>query len=30
MRITLELDDDVMEAAREVARLKNQGLGRTI
>jgi len=30
MRTTLEIDDDVMEAARELARLKNQGIGRTI
>jgi hypothetical protein len=30
MRTTLEIDDDVMEAAREMARLKNQGIGRTI
>jgi hypothetical protein len=30
MRITLEIDDDVMKAARELARLKNQGLGRVI
>lgn len=30
MRTTLEIDDAVMEAAREMARLKNQGIGRTI
>jgi hypothetical protein len=30
MRATPEIDDDVMEAAREMARLKNQGIGRTI
>jgi len=30
MRTTLEIDDDVMEAVREMARLKNQGIGRTI
>jgi hypothetical protein len=30
MRTTLEVDDDVMEAARVMARLKNQGIGRTI
>ncbi|NWF83823.1 MAG: antitoxin [Bryobacteraceae bacterium] len=30
MRTTLEIDDDVMEAARQMARLKNQGIGRTI
>jgi hypothetical protein len=30
MRTTLEIDDDVMEHARELARLKNQGLGRAI
>ena len=30
MRTTLEIDDDVMEAARIMARLKNQGIGRTI
>jgi hypothetical protein len=30
MRTTLGIDDDVMEAAREMARLKNQGIGRTI
>jgi len=30
MRTTLEIDDDVMEAAKEVARLKNQGIGRAI
>jgi hypothetical protein len=30
MRTTLEIDDDVIEAAKQVARLKNQGLGRAI
>ena len=30
LRTTLEIDDDVMQAAREIARLKNQGIGRTI
>ena len=30
MRTTLEIDDDVMQVAREMARLKNQGIGRTI
>ena len=30
MRTTLEIDDDVMEAARQMARLKNQGIGRAI
>ena len=30
MRTTLDIDDDVMEIARELARLKNQGIGRTI
>jgi len=30
MRTTLEIDDDVMQAAREIARLKNQGVGRAI
>jgi hypothetical protein len=30
MRTTLEIDDDVMEAAKQVARLKDQGLGKTI
>lgn len=30
MRIGLEIDDDVMEAAKALARLKNQGIGRTI
>ena len=30
MRTTLEIDDDVMEAARTVARLKGQGIGRAI
>ena len=30
MRTTLEIDDDVMRAAREMARLKNQRIGRTI
>ena len=30
VRTTLEIDDDVMQAAREMARLKNQGIGRMI
>jgi len=30
MRTTLEIDDDVMEVARQLARLKNQGIGRAI
>jgi hypothetical protein len=30
MRTTLEIDDDVIQAAREIARFKNQGLGRAI
>jgi len=30
MRTTLEIDDDVMEAARALSRRKAQGLGRTI
>lgn len=30
MRTTLEIDDDVMQAARELARFKNQGIGRAI
>ncbi|MDP9170100.1 MAG: type II toxin-antitoxin system VapB family antitoxin [Acidobacteriota bacterium] len=30
MRTTLEIDDDVLEAAREMARLKKQGIGRAI
>ena len=30
MRTTLEIDDDVMEVVREMARLKNQGIGRAI
>jgi hypothetical protein len=30
VRVTLEIDDDVMDAAKRVARLKGQGLGRTI
>ena len=30
MRTTLEIDDDVLEAARVLARLKGQGLGRSI
>lgn len=30
MRTTLEIDDDVIQAAREMARLKNQGIGRAI
>jgi len=30
MRTTVNLDDDVLEAAKELARLKGQGLGRTL
>jgi hypothetical protein len=30
MRTTLEIDDDILEAAREMARLRNQGIGRAI
>jgi hypothetical protein len=30
MRTTLEIEDDVMEAARQLARLKNQGVGRAL
>ena len=30
MRTTLEIDDDVMQAARELARFKNQGIGQAI
>jgi hypothetical protein len=30
MRTTLEIDDDVMEVARTLARLKSQGIGRAI
>ena len=30
MRTTLEIDDDVTEAARQLARLTNQGIGRAI
>ena len=30
MRTTLEIEDDVMEAAKQLARLKNQGLGRAL
>jgi hypothetical protein len=30
MRTTLEVDDDIMASAKEIARLKNQGLGRAI
>jgi len=30
MRTTLDIDDDVMQAAREIARLKNQGVSRVI
>ncbi len=30
MRTTLEIDDDVMQAARDIARLKNVGLGRVL
>ena len=30
MRTTLEIDDDLMQVVREMARLKNKGIGRTI
>lgn len=30
MRTTLEIDDDVMQTAREIAHLKRQGVGRAI
>ena len=30
MRTTLEIDDDVIEAARMLAKLKGQGIGRAI
>jgi len=30
VRTTLEIDVDVMVVAKEMARLKNQGIGRTI
>ena len=30
MRTTLEIDDDVMRVAREIAQLKRQGIGRAI
>jgi hypothetical protein len=30
MRTTLEIDNDVLIAAKELARLKNQGVGRAI
>jgi hypothetical protein len=30
VRTTLEIDDDVIQAAREIARLKNQAVGRAI
>lgn len=30
MRTTLEIDDDVIQAARGIARLKNVGLGRVV
>ena len=30
VRTTLDLDDDVLRAAREIARFKNQALGRTV
>lgn len=30
MRTTLELDDDVILAARQLSRLRNENLGRTI
>jgi hypothetical protein len=30
MRTTLDIDDDVMEAVREIARLRNQAIGRAL
>ena len=30
MRTTLDIDDDVMQAAKQIARLKNQGIGRAV
>lgn len=30
MRTTLEIDDDVIRAARQIARLKNVGLGKAL
>ena len=30
MRTTLQIDDDVMQVAREIAQLKRQGIGRAI
>ncbi len=30
MRTTLEIDDDVIRAAKDIARLKNIGLGRVV
>ena len=30
MRTTLDIDDDVMQASKEIARLKNQGIGRAL
>ncbi len=30
MRTTLEIDDDVLAAAKQLARLKNQGIGRAV
>jgi hypothetical protein len=30
MRTTLEIDDDVIEAARNIARYKRQGIGKTL
>lgn len=30
MRTTLEIEDDVMEAVKQLARMKNQGLGRAL
>jgi Arc/MetJ family transcription regulator len=30
MRTTLEIDDDVMQAAKEMARLKNRGMVRNL
>ena len=30
MRTTLDIDDDVMQVAKEIARLKNQGIGQAL
>jgi hypothetical protein len=30
MRTTLDIDDDVLQIAKEIARLKNQGIGRAL